>query len=1324
MTKKFWLMATLSIMAVGSLTLGIFQLQQTTMDVALPTLMVLPTDIASTTEEEARNDIINLVDEVDVAVIEDTESNEIGDVDVEDVQSDELQDIVIEDTESNEIGDVDVEDVQSDELEYISTVAEDIIEEPVPQQMILNFDPSTSEAERTAYIQQLGGTVTQQVVVLNTVIVTVPESITKKTLPKSSVVQSIEPDFYVVALDDQSVNDPRYSSQWALPIIDAPLAWSQLPSDARQITVAVIDSGICATHSDLEGRIVAGYDFVEDDTVPQDDFGHGCGVSGIIAANTNNAIGIAGVAPNAQIMPLRVLDHQGVGSYSDVAAALVYAADHDADIVNLSLGGLYPSNMLSTAIDYAVSNGVTVIAAAGNTGGNVLYPAAYDSVVAVAAVDANLELSSFSSYGPEIDLLAPGRDILTTTINGNYRAQDGTSFAAPYVSGVAALEMAFDRSLVIDGEVVRFSLDEQPTEEIPVIDETPTPELIQKSGEPVTRVGWLNILHGDSDTQSFNRIILGDKDTGDWVAELDMDLNEARSFSGHLVEAIGTGVGPQNTELTFMEVDSITSVKANQTTDTSALVVGTQPFINILCRFKNDNSTPITRGQVQAMFSNSYPGLNDYWQTVSYGNIDINDTSTINWVTLPHTRSYYQTYLGIDMYALMDDCTAAAESQVNFTQYEGINTFYNSALDGYAMGGERVMFLNGQWKEYSVTWMPPWSQYHAIIAHEMGHSFDFMRHSSGSAENPTNGYVYISQWDIMSAADGTCKIYINGFGCIGTGAIADNLDIAGWMGAGDKLTVSPGQTADVTLQFLSSQSTSNYRMARIPVDGSSIYYYTVEARKQTGYDRNIPGKGVIIHEVLTTRPNALAYVVDAGDNNNNVNDAGARWLVGETYRNNNNHLSIEVLSQTSANMTVRINNNAAPNDDFDNAEPLTLSKQRAFTEYATTAGDDPLIDCGYDGSAQYYHSVWYEYTPTQGGKLKVNTFGSDFDTELAVWTGTRGSLVNQACNDDFNGVQSKIALDVLPGVTYYIEVAAYSSSEHGNLILSSSFKLPSKPKVPALLLPANNELTNDNTPSFDWDDVQFGDTYRIQIDNNKNFGSPVVDSVVSTSDYTSPLLSDRRYFWRVRAQNVNNVKSAWSSIQKLTIDTVPPVAPVLTGPSDGQVTTNDRPKFKWTGSAGVTGYVILVDYVDPPIELLTITPELDYRPLEPMVDGAYFWRVYAIDAAGNASPYSSTFSLVIESKDDEAPIRNRYASHTPTLTWGRLNWATKYQIKIADNPEMAYPKYTLATSDGATLSKVTPYLGNGIWYWKVRARNANNQWGPWSDVDEFAIVVP
>ncbi len=314
------------------------------------------------------------------------------------------------------------------------------VSQAVPEQIVIAFSPNTSDAERAAYIAQVGGTVTGEIAVLDTVIVSVPAEVAAAPLPVSAVVAQAEPDYTVTALDFVPPNDPLFSQQWNLAAIGAPEAWALLPASLPAVTVAVIDSGVCADLPDLAGRTVAGWDFLDDDSTPQDTFGHGCAISAIIAANANDGAGMVGVAPNAQIMPLRVLDQQGIGPYSAVAAALVWAADHGAQIANLSLGGTNPSSVLENAIAYAVNKGVTVVAAAGNSGSAapILYPAAYELVVSVGAFDSSGNVAAFSSGGPGVDVLAPGVGVTIAALNGSYTLGSGTSFAAPHVAAALA----------------------------------------------------------------------------------------------------------------------------------------------------------------------------------------------------------------------------------------------------------------------------------------------------------------------------------------------------------------------------------------------------------------------------------------------------------------------------------------------------------------------------------------------------------------------------------------------------------------------------------------------------------------------------------------------------------------------------------------------------------------------------------------------------------------------------------------------------------------------------------------------------------------------
>ena len=314
---------------------------------------------------------------------------------------------------------------------------------------VIHYDPNTPLDEKWEYVNRIGATIVERIDELEIWVVDPPDGF-GMNFTFDSDVELVEQDFVVSVAFDKPPNDPDYDRQWALPHIQAETAWKE--ADAlHDVTVAVIDTGVCMSHEDLIDRVLDnGYDFVDNDDDPEDVFGHGCSVAGIIAANIDNGIGIAGFAPNSSILPVRVLGPSGSGSMADVAAGIVYAADEGADIINLSLGSMVGSQVTKDAVDHAVAKGVTVIASAGNSGGNLPgFPARYDNVVAVGAIDPNGARSSFSNKGG--DIWAPGRDVHTTYLDNGYKALNGTSFSAPYVAAMAAVLEGMGAELHLDG---------------------------------------------------------------------------------------------------------------------------------------------------------------------------------------------------------------------------------------------------------------------------------------------------------------------------------------------------------------------------------------------------------------------------------------------------------------------------------------------------------------------------------------------------------------------------------------------------------------------------------------------------------------------------------------------------------------------------------------------------------------------------------------------------------------------------------------------------------------------------------------------------------
>lgn len=351
-----------------------------------------------------------------------------------------------------------------------------------PGTVLVGARPGESLAGEARWLADHGLQVKSDLTPLPVVSVNVPtgqEIATVESLRRTGQVAFAELDYRAHATDVITPNDPGWSNQWGPVRIQAPAAWNIVTG--TQVTIAVVDSGLQLSHEDLVSQVwtnpgeIPGngldddgngkiddihgwhiyhywngstFDPAEDADI-RDDYGHGTHVSGIAAARTNNGAGIAGIAWGARIMPVKVLDQYGNGWYSDIAAGILYATDNGAHIVNLSLGGASSSETLCAAVEYAYSKGAVLVAAAGNTGGTVFYPAACTHVLAVAATDSNDQRASFSNYGPQVDLAAPGVDIFSTWCHpdttsglclGNYYfSRSGTSMAAPHVSGVAAL---------------------------------------------------------------------------------------------------------------------------------------------------------------------------------------------------------------------------------------------------------------------------------------------------------------------------------------------------------------------------------------------------------------------------------------------------------------------------------------------------------------------------------------------------------------------------------------------------------------------------------------------------------------------------------------------------------------------------------------------------------------------------------------------------------------------------------------------------------------------------------------------------------------------
>ena len=315
----------------------------------------------------------------------------------------------------------------------------------VPGYILVQPRPGLPPAAFDKILGGQGGRVIGKLDDLDIYVVSLPPTASEKAvahaLAQHPHIKFAEPDALVPV--SYVPNDTYYTSEWHLQTIGAPTAWNVATGSG--VTVAILDSGIDASHADLAPQLVPGWNFYDNNSNTADVYGHGTKVAGVVAALGNNSMGVAGVAFNARLMPIRVTDTSGYASISALASGLTYAADHGARVANMSFAVQSYSSVISAA-QYFMNKGGVVMNSAGNYG-TLDSTAPSNALVSVSATTSSDTLASWSSYGPYVDVSAPGASIWTTTMGGGYGAVSGTSFSSPLTAGVAALVMSANPSL-------------------------------------------------------------------------------------------------------------------------------------------------------------------------------------------------------------------------------------------------------------------------------------------------------------------------------------------------------------------------------------------------------------------------------------------------------------------------------------------------------------------------------------------------------------------------------------------------------------------------------------------------------------------------------------------------------------------------------------------------------------------------------------------------------------------------------------------------------------------------------------------------------------
>lgn len=318
------------------------------------------------------------------------------------------------------------------------------------QQKIIGFktDITTLEHSRSKLLEDSGIKIKKPLPLINACVCDVKDSsISYKVLSEDPLIEFVEDDhildIQVMPSDSWLLAKKRQDTPWGIKKIGAPKVWRY--SKGKGVKVGIIDTGIDLSHPDLKDNIKETYGVLTCKNI-DDDNGHGTHVAGTIAAIDNN-IGVIGVSPEIEIYSAKAFNRRGRGRVSHIIESVTWCIKKKVDIINMSFGFSIKSIALEKAIKQAHRHNILMVAAAGNSGGEnkVMYPAKYSEVLAVAASDRKNNIASFSSGGPEVDIIAPGVDITSTYKGGKYRRLSGTSMAAPHVTGAAALMISLSK---------------------------------------------------------------------------------------------------------------------------------------------------------------------------------------------------------------------------------------------------------------------------------------------------------------------------------------------------------------------------------------------------------------------------------------------------------------------------------------------------------------------------------------------------------------------------------------------------------------------------------------------------------------------------------------------------------------------------------------------------------------------------------------------------------------------------------------------------------------------------------------------------------------
>lgn len=819
-------------------------------------------------------------------------------------------------------------------------------------------------------------------------------------------------------------------------------------------------------------------------------------------------------------------------------------------------------------------------------------------------------------------------------------------------------------------------------------------------GQQIKLIGMLSVVRyvrPNTTMQASEQIYLSGVGAEQTI-ELVMDKTTARQLNGHQVEITGQVVAlvPSTTvgldqailHLVTIHVDSIkptnTALSTSLNSDLSAQSVS-YPWATILCRYADSiNDSPHSPSWYSTLMGSGYPGMANYWNQVSNNTINLNGSAVFGWYNLPQPKSYYTNISGgMDLGKIANDCTSVADTDIYFPAFTGINLWVNQDISIYSTVGYWGFNLDGQSKTYSTLWMGPGGyNYNSFVAMMMGYGLG-LSHTGGALGS--DGLQ--SNWDIMSGG-GMCRNPDVNYSCVGVGPVAYQRDVLGWIPNAQKFIAPAGARSIITLDRLNQPiSNTNYLIARIPIDNTGLHFYTVEARMFNGYDINVPGEAVVIHQVdLNRSPQVL--VVDT-DGNGDPNDAGAMWTIGETFSDLTNGIWVSVLDGDVTSFTVQITRSTS---SVPIQSSLLLPSNGSVTNNPTP---------NFSWSA-IFNGITYQ--------LQVDNNSTFLSPEINTTTDQRNYTAN---------------VTLVDGIYYWRVRAINGFNAPGAWSVARSLTIDTlQPAKVILTTPANTGGANTSRPKFLWGVVVGANLYHLQVAADAGFNSVEIDTATIATTYTAISdLTNSSHFWRVQARDIAGNWGSWSN--SFTFDIT-----ILRAPVNYSFTTDTTPIFQWYIVPGAINYQVQVAFdtgfnniAFSYVSLNGITASYTVPPVNTLGYGVYYWRVNVNKGIGfELSPIF--WRLTVTPIPPVAPVLLSPANsmfisdNTPDLSWSSVSNGVNYRIQIDNNPNFSSPEQDSTLSN---LVYTTDILSDGMYYWRVQSLNYLDASGAWSAAKVFTI---